>query len=346
MQAEQVLDLRRIGCSDLAALLGKDPYREPIDLWHRIVHGEEVSVSEWVQEAGDLGKRLELSVASAVLERKLGEPESPLYRPPSLTPATRDWQRYSLDFVSGLVEAFGELRQVEAPRLLECKVRTRWSLDAAGWGPDGSPDIGERELLQVQGQLEAIRVDRDAWLGTDVPDIEIADVCVLVDGQHLEHHPVRYDPELAGLVRERAEQFWRDYVLTETPPPLAYGPGTMRALQRRFPQLLGDRPAPEEVYPLATRLVELRELRKAAEKEEDELHRRIAELAGQARRLVASDWTWTQTEGEGALRWGELLEALRKRAGLSREDFDSLKNQFRGATKRSPRLNTRKGSTT
>lgn len=348
-QQHQVLDLRRIGCSDLPAILGRDPYREPVDLWTRIVHGVDVAPSAWLEEAGDWGKRLEQAIARGWLERR-GDGDLSLYRPPSINPAARAWQRYSLDYVTGVIDLRGTsptmdsglIQEAGTVDILEVKVRSSMSLAAAGWGADGTSDVDERVLIQVQGQMEAVRADRDSWLGTDVPDVEHVDVLVLVDGQALRHYPVPYDAEIAAAVREEAERFWRDHVVTETPPPLLYGEGTLRELRRRHPRLGDEIRAPDGADAIARDLAAAREQRKALEETESRLHARLAELAGGAQRMRADDWTWSQSDQEGSLRWGALLDALRERAGLSAAEFEAIKDQHRGAPKRVPRL-TMKG---
>lgn len=341
MQATQIIDGRRLGCSDLPVPPGIDPFREPVDLWARMVHGLEPVYSAWVEEAGDMGKRLEEAVAVAGCERKLGL-ELPVYRPPSIL--LGDWKRYSLDFVAGLVDMGDRLHQVTAnPRIVECKVRTTYGLAAGGWGKDGTSDVGERELLQVQGQMHAIRQDRDSWLGTNVPELDQVDVFVLVDGQHIHHHPVRYDPELASLTWEAAERFVRDFVKTGTPPPLLYQEGTSRELRRRHPRLGGKVVAGPEAEAIARELTAARERRKALEKDEKELKRKLCEIAGDANQLRGEGWTFAQWDEDGPLRWSKLLEDLAARAKLDAQAFDALKNQYRGPPVRDSLL-TMKGA--
>lgn len=335
-EEHQALNLRLIGSSDAPVVVRRDPYRERIDLWARCYNGVNIVESPWLEEAGDMGKRLEHEIARAGLERKM-RLALPLFRPESITPAHRTWQRYSLDFVAGLVDYDGEILQVAEPRLIECKIRNRFTI--AEWGRDGTSEIGIRELVQVQFQMEAIRADRDAWVGTDVPDIEHVDVIALVDGQHLQHHPVPYDADLAGLIREECEKFWRDHVLTGVPPELEYGEGTARELRRRHPMLsAGDRIAPAHAQTIAAELNKIRAQRKAIEEEEAKLHLKLAEIAGAAKRLHGEDWTWSQSDQDGSLRWGELLRSLQQRCGLTESAFEDLKNNFRGAPKRVPRL--------
>lgn len=344
----QVLDLKRIGCSDLAAILGRDRWREPCDVWARIVHGIEPERSAVLEEMGAWGLRLEEPVARAGLDKL--KHCGPLYRPPSIKPSARPWQRYSIDFIAGLIDATtgiaARLQVAGSLRVLECKVRSSHALDAAGWGADGTADVAEDVLVQVQGQLEAVKADRDSWLGTDVPDLEVADVLVLVDGQRLRHYPVPYDAELAGMVREEAERFWRDYVLTATPPPLEYGEGTARELRRRYPHLSGETVATPEMEEIA-RAVGRIDLQLAdLDIERDQHMRKLAEMAGSATRIRAEGWSWSQWDQAPNPKWSALVEELATLAKLDGPALEALTAKHRGPATRRSRLTTKKGPTT
>lgn len=350
----QVLDLKRIGCSDLAAILGRDRWREPCDVWARIVHGIEPERSAALEEMGDMGKALEEVVAREGVHRKLGREGAPLHRPPSIRPAERDWQRYSLDWVAGAAHSIvsidgysGRLVSVRDPRILECKVRSYWQINGDhGWGADGTADVAEDVLVQVQGQLEAVKADRDSWLGTDVPDLEVADVLVLVDGQRLRHYPVPYDAELAGMIRDEAERFWRDYVLTQTPPPLEYGEGTVRELRRRYPHLSGETVATSEMEELA-RAVGRIDLQIAdLDIKRDQHMRKLAEMAGSATRIRAEGWSWSQWDQAPNPKWSALVEELATLAKLDAPALEALTAKHRGPATRRSRLTTKKGPTT
>lgn len=344
MSAEvQTLDLSRIGCSDVATLLGMSRYDEPVDLWRRLVHGEDVERSAYVREAGDWGKRLEHAIAEGGRD-KLGL-TGPLFRPPSIRSSSRAWQRYSLDYVFGVVDVpapRGALHQTQSPRIFELKLRNRGSLDAQDWGRDGTSDVAEDVLLQVTAQLEAVRADRDTWTGTDVPDIDSVDVFALVDGQHLRHYPVPYDAELGEIIRERCERFWADHVLTQSPPPLEWREGTSRELRRRYPHLGGELAVvPPEANKLALEALELRERRKTIEAAESVIQRRLEAIASGHAKMRGNGWSWAQWEQRGGLRWGALLERL----GLSAEEFEQLKMDFAAPPRRESRVTAAKGKT-
>lgn len=346
--AEQVLDLRRIGCSDLATVLGRNRYAEPVDLWARIVHGIDIERSAVLEEMGDMGKALEEVVAREGLRRKL-DSNAPLYRPPSITPRARPWQRYSIDWLAGIIEHpfdEGVIVQLhgQGPRIVETKVRSYWQIHGteAGWGKDGSADVAEDVLIQVQGQLEAVRADRDSWLGTDVPDVDVVDVLVLVDGQRLRHYPVPYDAELAGMVREECERFWVDHVLTQTPPPLLFGEGTLRELRRRHPRLDGELRADKAVEAIARELIDLTDARKQLGERIDVLDAQLAAAAAGARRIAGEGWSWSQWDQDGRVRFTAVIDELAKLAGVTEAQLDEIKNRHRGPADRQSRLTTKK----
>jgi predicted phage-related endonuclease len=128
------------------------------------------------------------------------------------------------------------------------------------WGPPGTGEVALGVAAQVQAQLELIRIDRDWWLGTEIPEVERVDIAVGVDGQEVLHYVVQRDPDLGGAIIEEMRAFWVDHVLKGVPPPIDEKSGTRRRLEHELRQASKRvRPASEEEAALAAELLALDE---------------------------------------------------------------------------------------
>lgn len=191
----QQLDLRRIGGSDVASIVGLSPWRGPWDVWARIVHGR----GEPDRERMRWGLLLEPVVAAEWCRRF--DPRGTWTR--GVSHAVEPCFRVTPDYVSP-----------ERGLLLEIKTtgaRDRW---------DEIPDYYQ---CQVQLYMHLLGLGSCRF-------------GVLFGGQELETYALDYDREVGGMLVEAALEFWRDYVLTERPPPVD-GTRTCRAeLVRGFGQ--------------------------------------------------------------------------------------------------------------
>lgn len=210
------LDLRRGGCSDLGALAGVDKYRGPFSLYNRIAHGILPTVPERLAELGELGSEGERATARVACRRHLRRDPDLLFKPDSQL--LGDHLRYSLDFVQGL-DAEGEVRAPDQV-LIEVKRRSEFELDRA-WGPPGTDQIPEDVWCQVQGQLEAVRRDRDFWQGTVVPELEEVTVAVEVWPRGIQIYRVPRHPAVGAQLLDDLERFVRDSRQGIVPPAAA-----------------------------------------------------------------------------------------------------------------------------
>lgn len=327
----QSLDLSKIGCSDLPALVGVDPYRSKHDLWMRLVHGTQRTSPPWLDDAATLGRYHERGTALAVLERQLGYPRDKL---PELTqPPSRqlgDALRYSLDFVSGaLLLDDTWVPTGERPRVIECKSR-RWR-SMKLWGPAGSSHVTPAIAAQVQGQLASIWRDRDWWLGTEIPDVDVADVCVSVDGSETRHYPVKRNLDLGLGLLEEAERFCAEYVDTATMPPVDERAND--ALDQLYPEAKDEvRDATEREAELFAAWRKLKDERRALDHKAAELEAELkfAIQDGAGLRLGPGQLLrWS--EQKGRTRTAQVLTALVRDHGVSAALIETLKQENRGA---------------
>lgn len=148
---------------------------------------------------------------------------------------------------------------------------TSWRL-ADEWNEDQIPDGAE---LQTQWYL-------------GVTGRSHAHVSVLVDGRNPLQRTITADPHLFSTLLVEASRFWRNYVATDTAPPItsALALGEVKA---RFPDALGE-PAVADIAVVEPLIAQL-DLAKAAEKsakaDRDRLEATIRDLIGDAPELWA-----------------------------------------------------------
>jgi putative phage-type endonuclease len=225
---------RGIGSSDAPIITGDAPWGDVQQLWAvktSLVDEEplELPRTTW-------GLRLEQAVADAYSERE-GRKVRRVNRPvqhPELA-----WMRASVDRV-----VVGEKRVVELKT-------ARFPDDK--WGPDGTAEIPEHYLVQVQHQLA-------------VTGYDVADVPVLFSGFDLRVYTVPRDTEMIDALIELEREFWQ-CVVDRTPPVAIIA----RAGRRVVPLREGELQADAELDALLAQGHAARVEKKAAEQRSDEI---------------------------------------------------------------------------
>lgn len=283
---------RRIGGSDMAAILGVHPRKTAFDVWLRIVEGVEMQAPT---RAMAMGKAFERTIATEwarqreVLFDWLGT---------TIDIEDRPWQRISPDGkIRGYAHPVIGPRITCAPvppqglRLVGDVKRYRWDRD--NLGEPGTDQIGPYELVQVTTYVEALRhigdeIDGGLLVVHDLFDDEFHDF------------PVPFSTELGELIVSDAEKFWRDHVMSKKAPPISGSYTAMKWLERRFPKedKKKIREASAEELALALRMRDLMREHKRSEAELDVIKNRLRELMGDAAK-IHGDWgsiSWTTTK--------------------------------------------------
>lgn len=291
--ARAPLDLRRIGGSDVAAILGVSDYSSPFDVWLRIVEGFKGEQTV----AMKLGLRFERAIADWWCERAGVE----IAWFDSFHHPDREWQRLSPDV--RVTTSPGEIADIK---------RSRRALDRHGH--PGTDDLADYELCQLQTYLEALHS-----MG------EPAEVGHLVV-HDLEHDELftwhtRRDPEFGALIVEACERFWRDHVLTKKPPPMS-GSETAKAwLEKRRPRdTTPARAATPEELRLALEYRDVHGAIKQLEERESVLKNQLRESIGTARGLRGpfGSISYAAIEVSTATDWEAVAVELAKMIELER----------------------------
>lgn len=277
MLTEEQKKMRKtgVGGSEAPALLGLHPYLKPIDVW-----------------------RSKLDPSYSVVET------GPMLRGTFYEAPTADWFAYvhkaSLREVGTIRHPREEIVICTPDRLatirgeeidLSIKVPGDYALE--DWGADGSDEVPDYAHLQVQYELIPLGV---------LYGIKRAVIAAPVRGE-LRTYPIEADADIQAGLLDAAKRFWRDHILTGTPPPPDASESYGEWLSARY--VNGSAP-PVPASPELARVVEdLRHLkahRKELETQEQALRNRLLATIGDASG-VEGLCTYRITKGRASTNW-------------------------------------------
>lgn len=200
---EQFLEERKrgIGGSDIAAIIGISPWRTPRDVWAdktgKTGDKEETQAMYWgnVLEdvvAKEFSKRTGMRVQRCNFQ--LYSEEYPHFC------ANIDRVVFSDNHKSPV----GKGHKILSGILLECKTASAYA--ASEWGADGSTDIPEYYLSQVQWYM-------------GVTGAHTCFVSVLIGSNDFRMYEIKRDDEIIRFLFQKGLEFWNSYVLTDVMPP-------------------------------------------------------------------------------------------------------------------------------
>jgi len=201
-----------IGSSDMAAILGIDPWRSAADVF--IEKTQDLADVE--NESMSLGNRLE----SAVLD----------YAEDELGPLKRN---VFIPYLSNGSHLAANLDGVVASSLAPVEAKTsgiqRGFVPAEAWG-DGEDEVPEHVIIQCHVQL--------ICTGNIV-----CYVPALLGGRGFVMYYVPRNEELVEIIHEKAAEFWDKFIATGTPPPDVSPSLEVVKRIRRQPKKIIDIPA-------------------------------------------------------------------------------------------------------
>lgn len=272
------LQIRRqgLGGSDAAAALGISAYKTPYALWlekrGEAPELEENAMMKW-------GK-----IHEAAVRQEYAEATGRTVRLPDVVFAHPKHQ-FMLASIDGVTDD---------GRLLEIKT-TR---NPQGWGEEGSDEVPQHYLLQVQHYL-------------CVMGLEVADVAVLIQGYDFRRYEIPADLELQEMLIAGEQEFWRT-VQEGTPPAVT---SVAEAMQRYKLARPGDVQADAEMIKTYELLGDVRAKLKEGQALEDELKAKIMAYLG-------------EHGGDALLSGTKPLVTWKERKGSERLDSKALKAAY------------------
>ena len=281
LTAEQILERRRgIGSSEIAAVCGISSWGSPLSVWLSKTGQAKAQDADVLHF--DIGDALE-PVCARWYSRQTGEA---LVNPSRVfSHPERPWQCAMPDRI-----------RCSDDRPVECKV----SYAADGWGDEGSDEVPQEYVCQVQWQLDVLGAD-------------LAHVAAII-GRQFRIYTVRRDDDLIAALREAGERFWQDYVLTGVQPPVTSHQADRDWLQERFAKYEANRLIKaEDVHEEVAQGYALARKRLAEAEEEEALYgNMLRELIGDAEGVTGAGWkaTWKAPKAGMKTDWEAVAAEL------------------------------------
>lgn len=308
MTPEERIERRKyLGASEVAAVLGMDPFKGPHDIWAEKMGllGEAHEESE----AAELGKLLE----APILARYASRNGAKLWTPGSMRSTTIPWARATPDSLeSESLELATRNIQV---KLVGARMLHHWE--------SGVPDYVK---LQVQWEMMVV--------GEHFPGCTESKVVALLGGTEYREFDVRRDEGVISALREVCGEWWARHIIGGEMPTTDGSEACKAALSAKFKQSVGI----EEPDSVVAALI--RQYDDARQKESQ--WKTSKEAAGNALRALIGDREGFKGSGCSALwkfdatgkpRWKDIALA----AGASEE----LIKQHTGAPERVLRVSVK-----
>lgn len=288
LSTSEIIQAKRIGASQIAAVAGISPFDKRWDIWAdimgRVGAKEQTERMFW-------GIKLEPLIAEVFSARK-GIPVEWWNR--RIDSARYPWQAASPD---AFLLSHRQNRPVREG-ILECKTA---GLDQAGeWDreSDNEDGVPEHYVAQVQWQMTTC-------------ELYTAYIAVLIAGNDFRIYEIHHDPVLEEILLEEAEEFWRMYIMSNTEPPISGSDRAREYLRKKFPVHKKTlRPPNEAEIELLQQYAELRDLLDQATDHRKALENQITQSIGDAEGL---DWekgrfTWKRTKDRMLTDWKKLSQ--------------------------------------
>lgn len=245
-----------LGGSDIAAILGVDPYKTAMQLWlEKTGRAEPEDISD--KAPVYWGNVLEAVIAdeyAKITGAKVHRVNETLQHP-------------KFPWLLGHIDR----RVVGLRKLLECK--TAGFFMAKEWGEPGTDHVPERYIIQVQHYLA-------------LKDYEEADIAALIAGSDFRIHPIVRDEALIQTMIERANEFWQKNVLEDIPPE----PTSRLESEQLHPRDSGKtEEAPPEVIGVINEYKALKNKIAALEQEKKQREAQITKVIGSASGIRVAD---------------------------------------------------------
>lgn len=261
-----------IGSSDMATIVGLNPYRTRYDLWLEKT-GQKAPEDLSDNPAVYFGNVLE-DVVAQEFARRTGRKvrrDNFIRRHPD-----HPWMLANLDRQI-VAEDGGE------PEILECKTAGFWASQGEEWGADGTDLVPERYLIQVQHQL-AVTGRKRAFLA------------VLIAGNDFRTYEIHRNEQIIASITRIGEKFW-NCVVNDEPPPAE----TMEDGKQKFPFAVAEKSveADNDALALFREAVDLKTDIKDLEEKLSRVEGRLCDIIGDAEALKFGSKTlvtWKQVD--------------------------------------------------
>lgn len=223
MTKQEWLDKRRsgIGGSDVAAVLGLNPYRTPLDVYSSKVN----PVKEETSESAHFGILLE-DLVSKEFQRRTGmkaQKVNHMFRDPE-----HDWMIANIDRALVNPEIQKNVRPILKPEeitkangrlmttdiALECKTCSAYK--SGLWSPSQEEDIKAGNLYE-EHEIPLYYETQIQWY-CGILRLRGMFLAVLIGGQEYRMYWIKANPEVFEAIKNKCSEFWHEHVLKKVPP--------------------------------------------------------------------------------------------------------------------------------
>lgn len=273
--ADLALRRHHIGASEIAALVGENPFSSPLDIWLKKTGRAEdkpSSQSEW-------GHRIEDLVAEVFAEKH----GVTVVKSPTMVN-----EKYPIAMATPDRLIVGQAACLEAKNVGH-RMMHKWRRGSDAWTAP--------EYVRLQGQFQCL-----------VGGFDRFHVAAFLGGRDDYDEAFAYDAELAGYLYEIAARFWRDHVIADVQPDPTNSAKDRDYLARRYPTTTGNLlSSDEEIDALARAYNVARADAKDAKARKDEAQNKLCARIGDQGGFAAP-WgqaTWLP-KGKGKTAWAKV----------------------------------------
>lgn len=246
------LDARRnfVGGSDVAAIMGLNPYRNARDVWMDKTGRGGDNDSNLAMRAGTFMEPFILAEYERATGRKGVKPTA-MYQSND-----HSWLAANLDWLSEDYTLVADAKRSEAPQL---------------WGESGTDEVPVGYFMQMQAYML-------------ITGIEAAELAALLPRNDLRIYPIQPDTQIQNRIVEATGEFWDKYVKTDTPPPIDEAmEGTLASVKRLYNRVEPEKVTlPDPLSITVERFMQVKNEIKALSMQKDSLESIILDQIGNA----------------------------------------------------------------
>ena len=212
-----------IGGSDVAAVLGLNPWKTPLDVWNdKLGLSEDKGMSEpayWGTVLEDtVAKEFQLRTGKRVqkVSHQFADPETPwaianidrAIINPDIAKRVRP-----LDMTEKEIAKYGR-RPITTDIAFEAKTAHAFTADL--WGPSQELEIKQNNL-RTEHEIPLYYETQIQWY-CGILRLRGMYLAVLIGGSDFRMYWIDARPDVFQVIKEKCSAFWNNYVLTKTPP--------------------------------------------------------------------------------------------------------------------------------
>lgn len=279
---------KRIGASDVPAVLGIDPFR-----------------GRWELAAEKRGELEPWEGNAATQAGNIVEPGLLDQAESDLGPLRRQVVTFAKDVSFPLSATTDGIPDGDPPAfVVEAKSSGITGPLYGDWGYPGTDEIPDAYLLQVQTQMICTGA-------------ELAYVYALLGGRGLQIYTVPFDTQIAEVIKDGCGEFWERYVLGDETPDEAIAPplAVLKRLRRTSDKIVE---LASEALDLWMDLEQYREAAKRAKESVEQTQAQLIEMLGDAeigRLPTGEELTFFETTRKGYQAKESKFRTLRRRQG-------------------------------